>query len=186
MQRTKVSLVIIAVITATVALAFSSPTIHAQTTPAGHYDPQTQFPVGTKFTFTSFNGVAGQIVGYNSTTEKPIIADYDASAVITVQVDRLTRDGGIHWKVLGGSFVINGETYTITDGEGHMGPYDRVASGMDGTATGPSGRSYHWHLAGLSGIYSGSTVIVSLNGRLASVQNGAITAYDLNLLCTAA
>jgi hypothetical protein len=67
------------------------------------------------------NGVAGQVVGYNNTTEKPILTAYSASAVITVQVDKLTLDGGIHWNVLSGSFVINGQSYTITGGEGHMG-----------------------------------------------------------------
>jgi hypothetical protein len=56
---------------------------------------------------------------------------------------------------------------------------------MDGTATGPDGTAYHWHLAGLSGTYNGSTVIVSLNGRIATIQNGAITAYGLSFLCTA-
>jgi len=185
MQRVKVSLAILAVITTVVALAFSAPTILAQTPSTGQYNPQTQFPVGTQFTFTSFNGVAGQIVGYNTTTEKPIITGYDASAVITVQVDRLTKDGGIHWNVLSGSFTVNGQTYTITGGDGHMGPFDRVASGMDGTATGPNGATYHWHLAGPTGIYNGNIVIASLNGRLATVQNGAITAYGLNFLCTA-
>ncbi len=185
MQKTKLSIAIVAIITATVALAFTAPMILAQTPSGGHYNPQTQFPVGTEFTFTSFNGVAGQVVGYNDTAKKPIIAGYDASAVITVQVDKLTRDGGIHWKILSGSFVINGQTYTITSGAGHMGSFDRVASGMDGIATGPTGTSYHWHLAGLSGMYNGSTVIATLNGRLATVQNGAITAYTLNFLCTA-
>jgi hypothetical protein len=185
MQRSKISLAIITAIAVTAALAFSTPMIFAQTPPAGHYDPQTQFPVGTQFTFTSFNGLAGQVVGYNNTTEKPVIAGYNASAVITVQVDKLTPDGGIHWNVLSGSFVINGETYTITGGDGHMGPYDRVATGMDGTATGLDGTAYHWHLAGLSGTYNGSTVIVSLNGRIATIQNGAITAYGLSFLCTA-
>ena len=185
MQRSKVSLAIIAAITATAALALSTPMILAQTSPPGHYDPQTQFPVGTQFTFTSFNGLAGQVVGYNTTREKPVIAGYAASAVITVQVDKLTPDGGVHWNVLSGSFIINGETYTITGGDGHMGPYDRVASGMDGTATGPNGTAYHWHLAGLSGTYNGNTLIVSLTGRIATVQNGAITAYGLSFLCTA-
>ena len=184
MQKSKLSLAILAVITAIAALAYSAPMILAQTASVGHYNPQTQFPVGTQFTFTSFNGVAGQVVGYNDTSEKPIISGYDASAVITVQIDRLTTDGGIHWTVLGGSFVINGETYTITGGDGHMGPFDRVSAGMDGTATGPDGASYHWHLAGLSGMYNGSTVIVSLNGRIATTQNGATTAYGLSFLCT--
>jgi hypothetical protein len=185
MQKTKISLAIIAVITASVALAFSTPTIFAQTAPPGHYNPQAQFPVGTQFSFTSFNGLAGQVVGYNNTRERAVIAAYNASATITVQVDKFTPDGGIHWKVVGGSFVINGETYTITGGDGHMGPYDRVASGMDGNATGPNGADYHWHLAGLSGTYSGGTVVVSLVGRIATVQNGAVTAYRLNFLCTA-
>jgi hypothetical protein len=184
MQKSKLCLAILAVIIATAALAYSAPMTLAQS-PTGHYNPQTQFPVGTQFTFTSFNGVAGQVVGYNNTSEKPIITGYDASATITVQVDHLTPDGGIHWTVLGGSFVINGETYTITAGDGHMGPYDRVATGMDGTAMATNGASYHWHLAGLTGIYNGGTVIASLNGRLATVQNGAITTYGLNFLCTA-
>jgi hypothetical protein len=181
-----VSLAILAAITVAIALTFSTPTILAQTAPSGHYDPQAQFPVGTRFAFTSFNGVAGQITGYNNTIEKPVITGYDASAVITVEVNNLTRDGGIHWNILGGSFIIDGETYTITGGSGHMGPYDRVARGMDGTAIGPNGADYHWHLSGLSGIQDGSTVIASLNGRLATVQNGAITAYALNFLCAAA
>jgi len=184
LQRVKVSLAVLAAIITTVALAFSTPTILAQTAPTGHYNPQTQFPVGTQFTFTSFNGVAGQVTGYNSTTEKPTITGYYASAVITVKVDRLTSDGGIHWNVLSGSFTINGQTYTITSGDGHMGPFDRVASGMDGTATGPDGATYHWHLAGPTGIYNGNVVFGSLNGRIATVQNGAITAYDLSFICT--
>jgi hypothetical protein len=185
MQKSKVTIALAAAVIATFALAFSAPMIFAQPSAAGQYNPQTQFPVGTQFTFTSFNGVAGQVVGFNSTTEKQILAGYDASAIITVRVDRLTRDGGVHWNILSGSFVINGQTYTITGGDGHMGPFDRVASGMDGTATGPNNASYHWHLAGLTGIYNGSTVIATLNGRIATVQNGATTAYALNFLCTA-
>ena len=184
-KTTKISLGIIAMLIGIVGLAVSSPAILAQTT-SGSYDPQKQFPVGTQFTFTSFNGVAGQVVGFNTTKEKPILDGYQASAVITAQVDRLTPDGGIHWKVLGGSFVINDQTYTITSGDGHMGKFDRVASGMDGLATGPNGEEFHWHLDGLSGIYNGSTVIVELNGSIATVQNGAITAFRLNLLCTMA
>ena len=184
MQKSKVTIALIAAITLTVALTFSAPMILAQTS-QGQYNPQTQFPVGTQFTFTSFNGVAGQVVGYNSTTEKQILDGYNASAIINVQVDKLTQDGGVHWNILGGTFVINGQTYTITGGDGHMGPFDRVASGMDGTATGPNGAIYHWHLEGLTGIYNGSMVIASLNGRIATVQNGATTAYGLSFLCTA-
>ena len=185
MQKSKVTLGVIAAIVAIFALASSAPTILAQSASAGQYNPQTQFPVGTQFTFTSFNGVAGQVTGYDTTTEKQVITGYSASAIIYVQVDKLTRDGGVRWNVLGGSFAINGQTYTITSGDGHMGPFDRVASGMDGTATGPDNASYHWHLAGLTGIYNGNTVIVSLNGRMATVQNGATTAYGLSFLCTA-
>jgi hypothetical protein len=185
MRKSNVTLAAIVTIVATVALAFSTPMILAQTGSTSQYNPQTQFPVGTQFSFTSFNGVAGQVVGFNSTTEKRVLAGYAASAIINVQVDKMTRDGGVHWNVLGGSFVINGQTYTITGGDGHMGPFDRVASGMDGTAMGPDNANYHWHLAGLTGIYNGNTMIVSLNGRIATVQNGATTAYALNFLCTA-
>jgi len=180
---TKLSLAAIALVTAIVGLAVSAPAIFAQSS-GGQYNPQTQFPVGTRLTFTSFNGLAGQVVGFNTTTERNIIGGFPASAVINAQVDQLTSNDGIHWTVTGGSFVINGQTYTITGGDGHMGMFDRVSSGMDGYASGPNGQTYHWHLAGLSGILNGNGVIVSLTGRLATVQNGAITAYGLEFLCT--
>jgi hypothetical protein len=182
-ERIKISLAAIVMITAIIGLAVSVPAIFAQST-GGQYDPQTQFPVGTQLTFASFNGLSGQVVGFNTTTERNILAAYPASTTIKAQVDKLTIDGGIHWTVTGGSFVINGQTYTITGGDGHMGAYDRVSSGMDGYATGPNGQTYHWHLAGLSGIQSGNSVIVNLSGRLATVQNGAITAYYLGFLCS--
>ena len=184
-KTTKISLGIIAMLIGIVGLVVSTPAILAQTS-SGNYDPQKQFPVGTQFTFTSFNGVADEVVGFNATKEKPILAGYQASAVITAQVDRLTPDGGIHWKVLSGSFVINDQTYTITSGDGHMGKLDRIATGMDGFATGPNGETFYWHLEGLSGIYNGTTIIVGLNGSIATAQNGAITAFRLNLLCTMA
>lgn len=182
-ERTKISLAAIVIITAIIGLCVSVPAIFAQSA-GGQYNPQTQFPVGTQLTFTSFNGLSGQVVGFNTTTERNILAAYTASTTITAQVDKLTPNGGIHWTVTGGSFVINGQTYTITGGDGHMGIYDRVSSGMDGYATGPNGETYHWHLAGLSGIQSGNSVIVSLSGRLATVQNGAITTYYLEFLCS--
>jgi hypothetical protein len=64
--------------------------------------------------------------------------------------------------------------------------FDRVSSGMNGCAAGPNGQTRDWHVAGLSGILNGNGVIVNLTGRLATVQNGAITAYDLEVLLVAA
>jgi hypothetical protein len=184
-KTTKISFVIIAMLIGMVGLAVASPALFAQTS-SGSYDPQKQFPVGMQFTFTSFNGAATQVVGFNVTEEKPILTSYQANAVITVKVDRLTPDGGVHWKVLGGSFLINGQTYTITSGDGHMGKFDRVTSGMDGLATGPNGQTFYWHLEGLSGVYNGTAIIVGLDGSIATVQNGATTEYRLDFLCTQA
>jgi hypothetical protein len=177
MQKSKLSIGALAAAIVLIALTFSSPMAFADGS-SGKFNPQTQFPVGTTITFSSLNGVALQRVSFT----KPRFAQYDAAASITVEVDQLTKDGGIHWKVTGGTFTINGQTYTITEGEGHMNSLDMIASGMDGQATGPDGTAYQWRLNGLAVLYNG-VVLVGLRGGIGTIEsNGAFVGYRLGYM----
>jgi hypothetical protein len=176
-KSTKISIGAIVAVMVIVALALSQPFVLAE--PAGRFDPQKQFPVGTTITFTSLNGVALQ-----KTDSKPKYVQYDAAASITVNVESLTKDGGVRWKVLSGTFSINGQTYTITGGDGHMNAFDEIASGMDGQATGPDGATYHWRLHGFAALYNG-LVIVGLQGGIGTIQNNhAVLGYRLGFIAT--
>lgn len=164
-KSTKISIgaIVAALVIVTLALSQSIASADAS---SGKFNPQTQFPVGTTVTFTSLNGVAVQEVSFS----KPRYEQYDAAATITVQVEKLTQDGGIAWKVLSGSFTINGKTYTITQGNGHMNAFDEIVSGMDGQATGPDGATYSWRLNGFATLYSG-IVIVGLRGGIGTIES---------------
>jgi hypothetical protein len=70
---------------------------------SGTFNPQTQFPVGSTITFNSLNGAAALQDNFT----KPKFTQYTASFTITAQVLNFTKDGGIRWKVLGGTFTIN-------------------------------------------------------------------------------
>ncbi len=71
---------------------------------SGAFNPQAQFPVGSTITFNSLKGAAG--LQDNFTKLK--FTQYTSSFTITVQVLNFTKDGGIRWKVLSGTFTING------------------------------------------------------------------------------
>ena len=180
MQKSiKISIGAIVTVMVIVALALSQPLAFAGP-PSGRFNPQTQFPVGTTITFKSLNGVAVQKVSFT----KPRYTQYDAAATITVKVEKLTEDGGIRWKVLSGTFTINGQTYTVTDGDGHMNAHDEIASGMDGQVTGPDGASYHWRLNGFATLYNGA-VLVGLRGGIGTLQsNHALLGYHLGFMAT--
>ena len=180
MQRsTKISIGAIFAAMFVFALALSQPFAFADAG-SGRFNPQTQFPVGTTITFTSLNGMAVQRVDFT----KHGYEHYDASFAITVKVTDLTRDGGVRWEVLSGTFTINGQTYTVTGGDGHMNSFDAIASGMDGDATGPAGSTYHWRLGGLAALYNG-VVIVGLRGGIGTIgSNGAHLGYHLGFMAT--
>jgi len=176
---TKISASVVAAAIIITALVLSQPTAFAAGS-SGSFNPQTQFPVGTTITFTSVNGVAA--VQDNFT--KPRFTQSSSSFTITAQVENLTKDGGIRWKILSGAFTINGQTYSVTNGDGHMNAFDEVASGMDGEAIGPDGATYHWHLDGLATLYNG-VVIVGFKGGLATIEgNNAILRYGLAYMAT--
>ncbi len=178
-KSTKISVGAIAAAITIVALALSQTTAFAAGS-SGSFNPQTQFPVGSTIVFTSMNGVAS--VQGNFT--KPKFTQSSSSFTITAQVEALTKDGGIRWTVLSGTFTLNGQTYTVTNGEGHMNAFDEVASGMDGGATGPDGAAYHWRLNGLATMYNG-VVIVGFRGGIATIEsNNAILRYGLAYMAT--
>lgn len=161
------------------ALVLSQPATFAAGA-SGSFNPQTQFPVGSTLTFTSMNGVAA----IKSNFTKPRFSQSPSSFTITAQVENLTKDGGIRWKVLSGTFTVNGQTYSVTNGDGHMNTFDEIASGMDGEAIGPDGATYHWRLNGLATLYNG-VVIVGFRGGLATIEsNNAILRYDLAYMAT--
>ena len=113
MQRaTKVSVCAIVASMVIAGLVLSQPVASAAGS-SGAFNPQTQFPVGSTTTFNSLNGAAA--VQDNFT--KPKFTQYTASFTITAQVLNFTKDGGIRWKVLSGTFTINGQTYTVTGGQ---------------------------------------------------------------------
>lgn len=142
---------------------------------SGAFNPQTQFPVGTTITFNSLNGAAALQDNFT----KPKFTQYAASFTITAQVLNFTKDGGIRWKVLSGTFTINGQTYTVTGGDGHMNAFDEIASGMDGQAIGPDGSTYLWHLNGMTSLYNG-VVVAGLRGGIATIEsNQAILRFQL-------
>ncbi len=180
MQRsTKFSIGAIFAAIVILGLTFSQPFAFADPS-SGRFNPQTQFPVGTTVTFASLNGVAAQRVNFT----RPRFEHYDAAATITVKVLNLTREGGIHWEVLSGTFTINGQTYTITKGIGHMNSFDVIGSGMHGEATGPGGATYRWRLNGLASLYNG-VVIVGLRGGIGTIQNdNALLGYHLGFMAT--
>ena len=173
MQRaTKIS--VCAIVAAIVIVALSQPFALAVGS-SGSFNPQTQFPIGSTITFTSLNGAAA--VQDNFT--RPKFTQYAASFTITAQVLNFTKDGGIRWKVLSGTFTINGQTYTVTSGDGHMNAFDEIASGMDGQATRPDGSIYLWHLTGMTSLYNG-VVVAGLRGGIATIEsNHAILRYGL-------
>ncbi len=143
------------------------------------FNPQTQFPIGSTITFASLNGAAAV-----RDSAKPKFIQYTSSFTITAQVEKFTRDGGVGWKVLSGAFTINGQLYTVTNGDGHMNSFDEIASGMDGSATGPDGATYHWHLHGLATLYNGM-VLVGFRGGIGTIEsNHAILRYNLAYMAT--
>jgi hypothetical protein len=175
MQRiTKVSVYTIVASTVIVTFALSQPLALAVGS-SGSFNPQTQFPVGSTITFTSLNGAAA--VQDNLT--RPRFTQYSSSFTITAQVLNFTKDGGIRWTVLSGAFTINGQTYTVTNGEGHMNAFDEIASGMDGQATGPDGGTYQWRLNGITSFYNG-VVVAGLRGGMTTIEgSNAILRYRL-------
>ncbi len=178
MQRsTNFSIGAIAALMVILALALSQPLAFADGA-SGKFNPQTQFPAGTTVTFTSLNGVAAQRVNFN----KPRFAQYDAAISIMVKVEELTRDGGIRWKVLSGTFTIKGQTYTVTGGGGLMNTFDEV--GMRGETTGPDGADYRWRLRGFASLHNG-VVIIALRGGIATIQSDdALLGYRLVFIAT--
>ena len=178
-KTTKISLGAIFAAAVLVTLAFTSSYAFADGS-SGHFDPQTQFPVGTTVTFRSVNGVAAQRDSFT----RPRFTQYDASAVIVVKVEDLTRDGGVRWAVLSGTLTINGQIYTITSGDGHINAFDEVASGMIGDATGPSGATYRWGFHGLATLHN-SVVLVGLRGGIATMESDhALLGYHLIFIAT--
>ncbi len=126
------------------------------------------------------NGAA--VVRDNAT--KPKFKQYPSSFTVTAQVENFTANGGVGWKVLSGTFTTNGQTYTVTIGDGHMNSFDEIASGMDGAATGPDGATYHWRLNGLATLYNG-VVIVGFRGGIGTIEsNHAILHYNLAYMAT--
>ena len=178
-KSTKISICAIVAAMVIVGVALSQPFAFAVGS-SGSFNPQTQFPIGSTLTFTSLNGAAA--VPSNFT--KPKFTQYPASFSITAQVETLTKDGGIRWKVLSGTFTINGQTYTVTNGDGHMNGFDQIASGMDGEATGTDGATYHWRLNGLTTLYNG-VVLAGLRGGIGTIEsNHAILRYHLAFMGT--
>lgn len=178
-RSTKISIGAMVAVIVIVTLALSQPVAFA-VGGSGKFNPQTQFPVGTTVTFSSLDGVAA----IRSNFTKPKFTQYDASLSVTVRVENFTKDGGIRWKVLSGTFTVRGQTYTITSGDGHMNSLDEIASGMNGEATGPDGQTYRWRLHGLATLYNG-VVIVSLGGGIGTIQsNDAILRYHIAFMAT--
>lgn len=175
MQRaTKISVCAIVASMIIAGLVLSQPFASAVAS-SGTFNPQTQFPVGTTITFNSLNGAAALQDNFT----KPKFTQYTASFTITAQVLNFTKDGGIRWKVLSGTFTINGQTYTVTGGDGHMNAFDEIASGMDGHAIGPDGSTYLWHLNGMTSLYNG-VVVAGLRGGIATIEsNQAILRFQL-------
>jgi len=176
---TKISAGVVAAAIVIAALVLSQPAAFAAGS-SGSFDPQTQFPVGSTITFTSTNGIAA----VQSNFTKPRFTQSSSSFTITAQVENLTKDGGIRWKILSGSFTINGQTYSVTNGNGHMNAFDEIARGMDGEAIGPDGATYHWRLNGLATLYNG-VVLVGFRGGLATIEgDNAILRYNLAYMAT--
>jgi hypothetical protein len=175
MQRmAKIPVYSLVAATIIVGFALSQPLAFAAGS-SGSFNPQTQFPVGSTITFTSLNGAAA--VQDNLT--RPRFTQSISAFTITAQVINVTRDGGIRWKVLSGAFTINDQTYTVTNGEGHMNAFDEIGSGMDGRAIGPDGATYQWRLNGITSLYNG-VVVAGLRGGIATIEgNNAILRYRL-------
>jgi len=114
-------------------------------------------------------------------TFMPPVTTYSTSVTISVQVANDTANGGIQWTVQSGSIVVNGNTFTITSGNGQMSSIGRLAIG--GTATDSNGNTLRWQLQGLAAMYNG-TVIADLNGGSFTTANNALARANLTYLAT--
>jgi hypothetical protein len=106
---------------------------------------------------------------------------YSTSITIGAQVVNDTANGGIQWTIQSGSIIVNGNTFTITGGEGRISSLGRLVIG--GTATDSSGNTLRWQLQGLAAMYNGA-VIADLSGGSFTTANNALEHANLTYLAT--
>jgi hypothetical protein len=164
------------------------------------FNPQAQFPVGSTPTIQSVYGMATAMPSHNQTRpnrphprnsptndNQPPVGDqkpqeglltYSASVTVKVQIASDDSNGGVQLTVQGGAIVINGVTFTITDGNGEMSNLDRLM--MNGNAKSVNGQSFKWSMEGLAALHNG-VVIGDLTGNAFASIDSDNTPADVNV-----
>jgi hypothetical protein len=179
-MRSKQGLALIVVVIALVGITLSTSVVSAQSA-SGSFDPQAQFPTGSKITIRSVYGIAtprpqggfqggsGYTHNWNQSQNSP---SYNASIIIDLQITSETSNGGLQFTVQGGVMVVNGSTIGISSGSGQISSSDRIF--MEGTATSTDSQSINWHMNGLAAILN-DAVVAELSGNTPITVNGAPT-----------
>jgi hypothetical protein len=144
----------------------------------GHFNPQTQFQVGSRITIRSVYGIAAlRLRNQTGTTQPPHwnqtqhnLPAYNTSITIDGQVTGETGNGGVQFTIQGGVIVINTSTIVISSGKGEVSSIDRIM--MQGTAASADGQSFNWHMDWLAAVFNGA-LISELTGNVPITLNGA-------------
>jgi hypothetical protein len=178
-MRSKHGLALVVVVIAFVGITLSTSVVSAQST-SGSFNPQTQFPTGSKITIRSVYGIAtprpqggfqgGSGYTHNWNQSQQNSPSYNASITIDLQVTSETSNGGLQFTVQGGVMVVNGSIIAISSGSGQISSSDRIF--MQGTATSTDSQSINWHMNGLAALLNGA-VIAELGGNTSIIVNGA-------------
>jgi len=165
---------LVVVVIALLGITFSGFVVSAQSA-SGSFNPQTQFPVGSKITLRSVYGIAsprpqgGSGYTHNWNQSQQNLPTYNASITIDLQVTSETGNGGLTFTVQGGVMVVNGSTTGISGGNGQISNVDRIF--IEGTATNTSSQSINWHMTGLAALLNGA-VVAELTGNTSTTLNG--------------
>jgi hypothetical protein len=188
----RVSMLLVIIVSAIAGISGTATQVSAQSFSAS-FNPQTQFLAGSSFAIKSMYGIATVNPLRNQThgnippgNEPPggnrgeqSLRTYSASITVKVQVASDSQNGGLQLTVQGGAIVINGVTFTITEGKGDLSKIDLLT--LEGTATGTN--SFKWHIEGLAALYNGS-VISNLNANATNIDIDN-SAADVSITCIA-
>jgi len=140
---------------------------------SGSFNPQNQFPVGSKIAIRSVYAIAttrpqgsfqdGSGHSHNWTQNQQNSPTYDASMTVDLRV------------------TVDGSTIGISEGSGQVSNVDRIF--MQGTATSADSQSINWHMNGLAALLNGA-VVAEVSGNTLISVNGAPENVILTCLAT--
>jgi len=158
---------------------------------SGSFNPQNQFPVGSKIAIRSVYAIAttrpqgsfqdGSGHSHNWTQNQQNSPTYDASMTVDLRVTGESSNGGVQFTVLGGVMIVDGSTIGISEGSGQVSNVDRIF--MQGTATSADSQSINWHMNGLAALLNGA-VVAEVSGNTLISVNGAPENVILTCLAT--